>query len=113
MSTVPGRALHLPEPTGPDLSAAVAEACIRLAIRRIQAGERNGRLTPDPASRWAGSWQSIGESEITLTIETTEPLDAEHLHAVAQCIGGLGLSALFWRAAGKAAWDIPIEVRPL
>lgn len=113
MSAIPGRALHLPEPTGPDLSAAITEACIRLAIRRIQTGERNGRLTLDPASRWVASWRSHDESEITLTIETAEPLDADQKHAVAQRIGDLGLSALLWMSDGKVAWDIPLEVRPL
>lgn len=109
-----GQTLTIPEPSGPDLAAALAEACLRLAINRIKCGELIGHCIPDPLSRWRTAWEPIAGDEVCLTIMTAAALDRDQVSAVSERLIALGFDPVLAIVRGEGYdWSIGLTVSPL
>lgn len=109
----PPLAALLPEPTNPqELAGAMAETCIRLALRRIQSGELKGSVSPDTITKWRVIWGPIGGGEVLVSIVCRDDLDHDVRAAATE-----RLRALDWSPqtsitrGGGCTWEISVQVR--
>jgi len=94
-----------------ELAVAMAEACLRLALARIQQGEFKGHAVPDPTAKWRARWDSLGGGEVGLSIESARPVEREALHAVTARLYALGFPSTLCIVAGRGhEWLIALEV---
>lgn len=98
VATPTGRTLQLPPPAPADLAAAMAEACIRLALARIKQGELAGRAIPEPAAVWSIRWDRVNSWSVLLTIEARDELDDDAKTAVIARLSDLDIVATLARA---------------
>ncbi|HRI45408.1 MAG TPA: hypothetical protein PLV39_14720 [Fimbriimonadaceae bacterium] len=94
-----------------EVAVAMAEACLRLALARIQQGEFKGHAVPDPTAKWRARWDSLGGGEIGLSIESAQPVERGTLHAVTARLYALGFPSALCIVRGKGhEWLIALEV---
>lgn len=55
--------------TSAEISAAMAETCYRIAMRRIDEGETAGQAIPDPMSKWRVTWAPIYDGSTVIEVQ--------------------------------------------
>lgn len=103
----------LPEPSNPqELAGAMAETCIRIALRRIQTGELKGSVSPDTITKWRVIWGPIGGGEVLVSIVCRDDLDHDVRAAATERLRTLGWSPQTSIVrGGGCTWEITVQVR--